>query len=469
MSKAARQSIIILIALVVGAFAFAGLTYLEKTQLVKDKKSLEQRIEEFQLREQSATQEKIQLENKLKEAETAKADIQAKLSGVDTNVQGLNDKLQALSTESDDLKKQVETLRKEREELTVKLQEKPKEKVVYIERPAAEDPDAPAAAPGTPAAQTVQAQTSPASASGASPAPAAPPQADLTTDDLQESDQYWAAVLKEKAVLEVELENVRQELTHNQVDIVDVKKQNTDLQLELTDLKNKKVDIDREIKNGQDLADTLSLELARAKNDKKFSGERINNLNKENTTLRDQIKNLTSTKIALEKSIVRLQDDKKGMEKKLIQTEGVIQDRIDEIWKIKEDLTKSFKSTGKSSRSSEIELPPIVVSAGDNSSFMEPESEPEPENDENAGETPKSSKAGKNAILEGNVVSINPENNFVIVDLGEKEGIKIGDPLSVYRGSEYVAGLEIIQVRKDIAAADIKNKTATIQVGDVVR
>src|SRR5437870_4146308 len=99
MSRAARQSIIILIALVLGAFAFGGLTYVEKLQLVKDKKSLEQQVAEYQSREQTATQQKQQMENKVKEAEAARTKLQTKLSGVDANIQGLNDKIKSLSSE----------------------------------------------------------------------------------------------------------------------------------------------------------------------------------------------------------------------------------------------------------------------------------------------------------------------------------------------------------------------------------
>ena len=453
MSKFARQSIIILVALIVGSFAFAVFTYIEKLQLVKDKKSLQQQVEEFQSRENTTAMEKKKLEDKLKEAESARADLQTKLSGVDTNIQGLNDKVKSLTSESEDFKKQVEKLRKEREELIVKLQAAPKEKIVYVEKKPEENT---AAAQGGQGAEAQAAQTE--TSGQVQPAKTETPPSGTTTAALQENDQYWAAVLKEKAALEVEVENVKQELIHNQIELVDIKKQNSDLQLELSNLKNQKQAIDRDIKHGQDLADNLSLELARAKNDRKFSEERINNLSKENSTLRDQIKNLTSTKIALEKSIVKLQDDKKDTEKRLIKTEGVIQDRIDEIWKIKEDLSKSFKTTSKNSKANEIELPPIVVSSGDDSFAA----------DDADADSPGNAR-GRNAVVEGNVVSINDENNFVIFDFGEKSGIKIGDPLSVYRGSDYVAGLEIIQVRKDIAAADIKNKTSPIQVGDVVR
>lgn len=69
----------------------------------------------------------------------------------------------------------------------------------------------------------------------------------------------------------------------------------------------------------------------------------------------------------------------------------------------------------------------------------------------------------------GRIVSVNEENNFVIVDVGEEAGVGLGDALSVYRDSKYVAQLEVIQVRKDIAAADIKNQWTQVQVGDTIR
>ena len=165
---------------------------------------------------------------------------------------------------------------------------------------------------------------------------------------------------------------------------------------------------------------------------------------------RDQVKRLSSTKIALEKSIVRLQEDRAGIERKLQETESVIRNRIDEIWRIKDSLENSFHSS-QTTNANEVELPPIVVSssmtAGDDGMAAD----------------------GTAPGFNGNVVSINDENNFVIVDIGQEDGLRLGDTMNVYRGAEYIAALEVIQVRKDIAAADIKNKVAKIAVGDVVR
>ena len=61
-------------------------------------------------------------------------------------------------------------------------------------------------------------------------------------------------------------------------------------------------------------------------------------------------------------------------------------------------------------------------------------------------------------------------NNFVIVDLGqENSSVSVGNALKVYRNSNEIATLEVIQVRRDICAADIKDKTSELKVGDIVK
>lgn len=432
MSKAAKQSILILIALLSGAVLFCGKTTLEKVQLEKEKGLLTKQIDQFNSREKEYIVKNKQLEDDAKKLEAANADLKEQFKKLDTvNLKDVDEKIKKISAERDDFQKRVDGLQKERESLLAKLEEKTK--ALAAVPPSTGQTTSPI--PATSNEQIVKAYLPPTSAPGV------------------ESDAYWGQVLKEKASIELQLQDLNKKLNDSAVQVVELKKQNGDLQLELNNLKSEKETIEREIKNGNDLADTLSLELARAQNDKKFLNDRLEKMSSDNVTLREQIKRLTSTKIALEKSIVRLQDDKKDVEKKLLETENVIQNRVDEIWQIKDSLDKSLKPQAKGTSKSEIELPPIVVSSNGQTSSP---AEDLPSPDKKVG-------------INGNVVSVNDENNFVIVDLGENAGVRLGDNLNVYHGSQFIAGLEVIQVRKDIAAADIKNKTASIQVGDIVR
>ena len=154
---------------------------------------------------------------------------------------------------------------------------------------------------------------------------------------------------------------------------------------------------------------------------------------------------------ALEKSIVKLTQDKNKVERELGGTETFIQSKIDEIWEIKDSIDRSFQqSKGVPNSSNEVELPPIHVSAADGKTFAFDEGIAEPG-------------------FQGKVISVNADNNFVIVDVGESRGVQLGNMLSIYRDSKYIARLEVIQVRKDISAADIKDKWSQIRVGDIVR
>jgi len=411
-----------------GVFAFAGKIFIDKQRIDSARIALERQVADYQSREKKYILENKDLKDSLAEAEKIKTELETKVAGFDGDLEQLQKKIQDLSAERDNWKKRVDAMRGERDALLVKLQEKPVTE--SVEKPS-------------------DAGMVLASADVSKPESAAP---DMTTDGNDEG--HWAKILKEKTSLQLDIEELNRKLNASNLEVAELKKQNSDLHLELTKLQDDKEAIEREIKYGNDLADSLSLELARAQNDKKFLGDRVAKIIDENTRLSDEIKQLTSTKIALEKSIVRLQEDKNGIAKKLAETEHVIQSRIDEIWQIKDSLDTTMK-TPPEGASHHVELTPIVVSSQEAGSAGE----------EDAVRLEVAEMPG----FSGNIVSINDDNNFVIIDSGEDKGIRLGDSLSVYRGTEYVAGLEVIQVRKDIAAADIKSRMAKIQMDDDVR
>ncbi len=442
MSKAARQSIFILIILLLGSAGFAGYLVIEKQKLEKTQSSLREQITDLETREKKVLAEKKKLEDQLQETDIAKKKFESDVNTLNEQIQQFNTQINDLTKERDDWKSRVDTIQQERDQLVAKVKKLSEVEAKYKEIVSKETvqqqaaPKPPEAPPTTPSAQVAQ-----------QPQPQETPK--LSPEDVNET--YWASILRKKAELEVALNDLRDELNKSAIEVSELKKKNSDLELELNNLKNNKDALEQKIKHEEDLAKTLSLDLARAKNDSKFTTNRINKLTEENGKLQEQIKQLMSTKIALEKSVVHLNDEKGGVEKKLLETENVIQDRIEEIWQIKDSVDQRLKSTGRRDVK-EIELPPIVVSA-------------EAEGQHKAMQDKEKSTQGH----QGSVVSVNEENNFVIVDLGENSGIKVGDQMSVYRGSQFIAGLEVIQTRNDICAADIKQKSSPVQVGDMVR
>lgn len=55
----------------------------------------------------------------------------------------------------------------------------------------------------------------------------------------------------------------------------------------------------------------------------------------------------------------------------------------------------------------------------------------------------------------GKVISVDRETEFLIVNLGEKDGIKKNSVLSVYRGETYLGDVKVSRVLPEMAAADL--------------
>ena len=458
MSQAVKQSIVILVLLLVVSIAVALMTLLEKQKLETKNKSLSQEISDSQDRqtkliaESSKLKEQVQaLNDQLVEKDKDRSKFQSQYEDIKSRYDQLNDQVEQLTKERNDFKDRSATVSAERDRIMKEFQNRPEkvvEKIVYKEK--TPEPVRQSVVEMTPA---VTAPDDENKKDANRPESAVVKQAEADSAKQQADESHWAEVFKQKAALEIEIDKSKKALDESAIQIVELKKQATEMQLVIDKLTSERDDIVRKIKYGEDLADNLSIELARAKNDQKFTADHAEKLTIENTNLQAKVKQLTSTKFSLEKTISRLSDDKENIQRKLIESESVIQSRIDDIWKIKQNIDQRVQSM-PTGNENQVELAPIVVNANapsDSSSI--------PVDDVPAEKTKE----------QAHIVSINSDNNFVIIDMGEKDGIKMGDTFRAYRGSKEIARLEVIQLRRDIAAADIKKKTMQLQVGDLVR
>jgi len=435
MSIGVRVSVSILALCVAVSVAFAVLTYMQKQTLQGQNQMLHGQISSDQssLADLTTKVKKLQddadqLNNKISQAQQEKAQVQSQFDDLKHRSDDLQAQIQQANADRDDWKNREATIQRERDDLVQKLKNRPT-KIVYRDH-------------------IVQASEATAMATATMPA------VDVTST---QGDQYWANVLKQKAALQVEVQKEKYDLDQAALQVVDLKKQNSDLELEIKSVTNEKDEIVQKIKYGQDVADNLSIDLARSRNDQKMVNDRADRLKEQNMDLLNQIRDLSSTKVELEKTISRLTDDRDNMQKKLIETQSVIQSRIDDIWKIKEGLDKKLSENAPTPTSSgSMDLPPIIVNAPNN-------------------QQPTASDSGVNVQapagkVQGNIISINESNNFVIVDFGsDNSSVAIGNSLKVYRNSNNIASLQVIQVRRDICAADIKDKSGDLKVGDVVK
>ena len=59
--------------------------------------------------------------------------------------------------------------------------------------------------------------------------------------------------------------------------------------------------------------------------------------------------------------------------------------------------------------------------------------------------------------IDSQVMSINPDKEYIIIKAGANQGIEIGDGLIVHRDNDKIAEAQVIEVRADVSAAEILN------------
>jgi hypothetical protein len=71
------------------------------------------------------------------------------------------------------------------------------------------------------------------------------------------------------------------------------------------------------------------------------------------------------------------------------------------------------------------------------------------------------------SLMDGSVLSVKDEWSFVVANIGEEQGVKIGMPLRVMHGEQKIATLRVVDVRQRICGAVIEDSgKEKIKVGD---
>src|SRR6266404_3967031 len=80
---------------------------------------------------------------------------------------------------------------------------------------------------------------------------------------------------------------------------------------------------------------------------------------------------------------------------------------------------------------------------------------------------PRDTKQPQVSLMDASVLSVKSEWSFVVANIGEQHGVKIGMPLRVMRGEQKIATLRVVDVRQRICGAVIEDSgKEKIKVGD---
>ena len=68
--------------------------------------------------------------------------------------------------------------------------------------------------------------------------------------------------------------------------------------------------------------------------------------------------------------------------------------------------------------------------------------------------------------LQGKVLVINKDYNFAVINLGSKDGIKLGDIFSVYHNDTYIGDVKVEKIHDSMSAAGFSSLEGGTKVGE---
>jgi septal ring factor EnvC (AmiA/AmiB activator) len=255
--------------------------------------------------------------------------------------------------------------------------------------------------------------------------------------------------------LEAQISSLNDTISKAQRDRQVLEKEKAGLVQSVNDLKRQQQDLQQQITQKQQAINTLNQQLEKERGDKQQIVQGLEAVKKENTSLKDQMKSVADQNATLNGELSDLQQQNSKLSSRLADMERYL-NTVYSSGSVGGPQEKAPKPQPVVSlKKDAVELPPIVVRP--TTGTVEKTVQPQQKAPEKVAETV------------GSVTAVNRENNFVIIDLGEESGIKVGDVFKVFRQNTEIGSVETIQTRKGLAACDIKRETIPLKAGDTVK
>jgi len=216
--------------------------------------------------------------------------------------------------------------------------------------------------------------------------------------------------------------------------------QNIILQGQITDLEKRQIITEGKLNDTKKMATELQLRLQEAKSKVSSLTEEFD---KEKIAQAELLSQLEQFKSDLEqqKSVRQdLENQLKGAQEDAKKIKG----ELSSIKQQKIELEEKLKNL--ESEASSVELGTVVINNDepvvtvDNPPKVEKPAEPV-------------KKSAKTKSLEGRIMVVNKEFNFVVINLGSKDGVKTGDQFTVVSGGKSIGDIKIEKVHESMSAA----------------
>ncbi|MFC1631334.1 hypothetical protein ACFL1I_00135 [Candidatus Omnitrophota bacterium] len=275
--------------------------------------------------------------------------------------------------------------------------------------------------------------------SQAQPPSLSPRLAQPAAPTTETSDEFLSSLLEERAILQVEVEGLKQQVIDLETEVRPAQRKASRLEEEQGDLVSK-------VEAGEKVSTVLSKDLWQEK--------------KRNQSLQKEISNV-------EQRLQQVISEKDKLADELDKVQQALEQRLFQLDKTKEVLQGAVAGARKVTSLAEpisIELSPIVVKAEERTS-AKPSSPIKTASRQIAVPV-----ARETFELAGRVIKVNSRYKFVVIDIGQVDGVKKGMSFEVFRNDQKVGQIKVIETRQNIAACDVKElKAKGFQLNDLVR
>ncbi|MDP6685571.1 MAG: hypothetical protein QGI05_01310 [Candidatus Omnitrophota bacterium] len=258
-----------------------------------------------------------------------------------------------------------------------------------------------------------------------------------------ESDEFLANLLTEKIALEVASKTWKGLLAAKDLEIKKLQEANIDLTKGFSEFEQEKNVMAQELKNSTEVARILSKDLLREKTRHEDERKILGKLATENNLLKNSTIELEKVRDKFD----RLLAEKDRIELRVSGLEEDLEIKDTELNNLRIVFAKARGTTELRAEAyhspEEVDLPPIVL---ERHGYSDPDSY-----------NSSLDRITEDRALSGQVVTVNKEHNFVVIDLGGVDGVDVGMNFNVYRDNLNIATLEVIQARDGISACDIKD------------
>ncbi|MBU1087002.1 MAG: hypothetical protein KKD05_05715 [Candidatus Omnitrophica bacterium] len=231
-------------------------------------------------------------------------------------------------------------------------------------------------------------------------------------------------LILEKSEIEQNLKDTLVKKSQLEIDLEQGKENYSILMTQYQEEQSKNEKIMAKFNGKMELIASLKSKLAKEEKDNSRISEKLNKVNSEFDDVKTQLGQIRMAKEALENRIIQLKRKKEMVDS--VELETIVVDQ---------NSNMSVQATGAQSES--LLYKPL----------------PQP------------------AKLEGQVLVVNKEFAFVVVNIGEKDGIKNSEILTVFRGTEILGKVQVERIYDTMSSAVIlpEQTFKDIQEGDIVK